>query len=100
MIRKHSFAYITSFIAVLVVLACVTTPVIPTLIPTQQPVSTSNPDMFSTMVANAAGAFMTQTAEAAPLPSPTPDAPLPTETPPPVATDTPVTSLADRKSVV
>jgi len=51
--------------------------------------------MFSTMVAEAAGALMTQTAETAPLlPSPVPTESLATETPLPTATETPVTSLS------
>ena len=95
MIRKRKSIIVISSVAVLVVLACATTPVMPTLIPTQPPVSTSNPDMFASMVADAAGAFMTQTAEAAPpVSSPTPDVLLPSETPLPALTETPVTSLA------
>ncbi len=89
MFRKHSIFFIASLATLLLILACVTAPAAPT----QGAVSTTDPNQFSTMVAEAAGALMTQTAEAAPvLPSPTPTAPLPNETPLPTATETPVTS--------
>jgi len=91
--QKHKFVIGICSVTVLVLLACSTTQVMPTLIPTQQPVSTANPDMFSTMVADAAGAFLTQTAQAAP-PSPASEMLQPTETPIPTATETPVTSLS------
>jgi len=95
MIRKHKIVFLTSSIVLILILACATTPVVPTLIPTIPPVSTSNPEMFSTMVAEAAGVFMTQTAEAAPfLSSPPPESELLSETPLPPATETAVTSLA------
>lgn len=88
--RKHVLVYLTGLITLLLTLACATT----SAVPTQQPVSTADPNAFSTMVAEAAGALMTQTAEAAPLlPSPTPTEPPATETPVPPPTDTPVTSL-------
>ena len=91
MFRKHSFLYIISLTALLLILACVTAPAVAT----QQPLSTADPNAFSTMVAEAAGVLMTQTAEAAPLASsPTPSLPPPTETPLPTPTETPVTSQA------
>ena len=89
--RKNSLVYLVSSITLLLVLACVTTPAVPT----QQSVATTDPDAFSTMVAEAAGALMTQTAEAVPLlPSPTPTELPATDTPVPMPTDTPVTSLS------
>jgi hypothetical protein len=89
--RKHSLLYLTSSITLLLVLACVTTPAVPT----QQSVSTTDPNAFSTMVAEAAGALMTQTAEAALLlPSPVPTEPPAIDTPVPTPTETPVTSLS------
>lgn len=92
MFRKHSTVYITSLAALLLILACVTTT---PAAPTQGAVSTTDPNQFSTMVAEAAGALMTQTAEAQPvLPMPTPTAPLPIETPVLAMTETPVTSQA------
>jgi hypothetical protein len=92
--RIHSSIYITSLGVLLFILACVTTPAVPIQQP-EQPLSTSNPDLFSTMVAEAAGALLTQTAEAEPLlPSPIPGELLATETPIPVPTETPVTSQA------
>jgi len=91
MFQKHSFVYVTSLVALLLILACVTAPAVAT----QQPLSTADPNAFSTMVAEAAGAFMTQTAEAAPLASsPTPSLPSPTDTLLPTPTETPVTSQA------
>lgn len=88
--QKHSLLYLTSSITLLLVLACVTTPAVPT----QQSISTTDPNAFSTMVAEAAGALMTQTAEAALFASsPTPSLPPPTETPLPAETETPVASL-------
>jgi hypothetical protein len=89
MVRKQSFVYITSFLILLFILACVTTPVVPP----QQSISTTDPNAFSSMVAGAAGALMTQTAEAALLlPSPVPAEQLATELPPPALTDTPIPS--------
>ncbi len=94
MIRKHSIVYIASICALLLVLACVTIPAVSTQEP-QQPVSTADPDSFASMVAEAAGALMTQTAEAQPAStSPTPSLPPPTETPLPTPTETPLTSQA------
>jgi hypothetical protein len=92
MVRKHSIVYLTSLITLLLILACVTTPVAAP-VPTQQSLSTTDPNAFSTMVAEAADALLTQTAEAAPaMPSPAPTEPLATETPLPIPTETPVTS--------
>ncbi|MBN1454161.1 MAG: hypothetical protein JW963_24300 [Anaerolineales bacterium] len=89
--RKHSLLYLTSSITLLLALACVTAPAVPT----QQSVSTTDPNAFSTMVAQAAGNLMTQTAEVASLlPSPVPTESLATETPIPTATETPVTSIS------
>ena len=94
MVRKHSIVYLTSLIALILILACVMTP-IAAPVPTQQSLSTTDPNAFSTMVAEAAGALMTQTAEAAPvLPTPIPTEPLATETPPPTPTETPVASAS------
>ncbi len=89
--RKHSLLYLTSSITLLLVAACGTTPAVPT----QQPVSTTDPNMFSTMVAEAAGALMTQTAEAALLlPSPVPTEPPAIEPPLPPPTQSPVMSAS------
>ena len=89
MFRKHSTVYITSLAALILILACVTTPVVPT----QGAVSTTDPNQFSTMVAEAAGALMTQTAAAQPvLPLSSPTASLPVETPVAIMTEAPVTS--------
>ncbi len=89
MFRKHLATYITSFAALLFILACATTPVVPT----QGAVSTTDPNAFSTMVAEAAGALLTQTAEAQPVsPPPTLNLLPLTETPIPTPTETPVTS--------
>ena len=55
--------------------------------PQPQPLSTSNPDAFSTMVAETAAAFMAQTVEA--MPTATATLPPPTETQSPTITATP-----------
>ena len=89
--RKHSLVYLTSSITLLLVVACVTTPAAPT----QQSVSTTDPNAFSTMVAEAAGALMTQTAEAALLlPSPVPTEPPAIEPPIPTPTQSLVISAS------
>ena len=96
MSRKHSFVYIASIFTLLLMFACVTIPAVPAQ-QSEQPVSTTDPNAFSTMVAEAAGVLMTQTAEAQPAsPSPTSGLPTPTETPLPTstATERPVTSQA------
>ena len=94
MLGKYPFAYIVSSITLLFVLACVMTPAVLTQEP-QQPVSTTNPDLFATMVAEASGALLTQTAEAAALvSSPTSDLLSPNDAPLTALTETPVTSLA------
>ena len=88
--RKHSLVYLTSSITLLLIVACATTPAVST----QQPVSTTDPNAFSTMVAEAAGALMTQTAEAALLlPSPIPTELPAIETPVPPPTQPSVTSV-------
>ena len=89
MFRKRSTVYIISLATLLLIVACVTAPAVPT----QGAVSTTDPDQFSTMVAEAAGSFLTQTAEAALLLSlPTPTGPLPAETPASAMVETPVIS--------
>ena len=89
--RKHVLAYLAGSITLLVVLACVTT----SAVPTQQSVATSDPNAFSTMVAEAAGGLMTQTAEAALLlPSPIPTEPPAIDASAPTPTDEPVTSMS------
>lgn len=89
MFRKHPAIYIVSFSALFFVLACATTSVAPT----QGAVSTTDPNAFSTMVAEAAGDLLTQTAEAQPASlSPTPGLPPLTETLIPTPTETQVTS--------
>ena len=95
MTRKNLIVFIESMVALLLILACATTPVAPTLQPVR-PVSTANPDAFSTMVAQVAGALLTQTAAARPAsPSPPPSLPPPpTEILPPTPTETPVSSLS------
>lgn len=94
MFGKYPFAYIISSIILFFVLACVMTPAGLTQVP-EQPVSTTNPDLFATMVAEASGALLTQTAEAAALvSSPTPDLLSPNDAPLTAPTETPVTSLA------
>jgi len=94
MLGKYPFAYIISSITLLLVLACVMTPAVLTQEP-EQPVSTTNPDLFATMVAEASGALLTQTAEAATLvSSPTPDLLSPDDAPLTAPTETPVISLA------
>ena len=93
MVRKHAVIYITSSAMLFLILACVTTPAVS--VPTQQSISTTDPNAFATMVAQAAGALMTQTAEAAPaMSSPIPIEPPATETPAPTPTATPVTSVS------
>lgn len=94
MLGKYPFAYIISSITLLFVLACVMTPAVLTQEP-EQPVSTTNPDLFATMVAEASGALLTQTAEAAALvSSPTSNLLSPDDAPLTASTETPVTSLA------
>ena len=89
MFRKRSTVYIISLATLLLIVACVTAPAVPT----QGAVSTTDPDQFSTMVAEAAGSFLTQTAEAALLLSlPTPTGPQPVETPASAMVETPVIS--------
>jgi hypothetical protein len=80
--RKHFTLYLTSLGVLLLVVACVTTPAVPA----QQAPPTTDPNALSTMVADIAGKYMTQTAEAAPSAS------LPTEMPGSAATETPVAS--------
>lgn len=86
MSRKNSLVYILSGVILFLVVSCVPAPapVVPTQ---QQPVSTSNPNVFSTMVAGTAAAFMTQTVAA--MPSPTATPPTTTKTPTPTVTATP-----------
>jgi hypothetical protein len=89
MLRKFVFLLITSLIVAGLITSCIpagTTPAVTR----PQPLSTANPDAFSTMVAGTVGALMTRTAEA--VPSPTPTIPLPTATLTPTATQTPETS--------
>jgi hypothetical protein len=92
MLRRHSFVYLVSVSILLVVLACATIPAIPAQ-PAAQPLSTTDPDAFATLVADSAAAFLTQTAEAQPAsPSLTPSLPSLTNTPAPTPTATPVAS--------
>ena len=86
MLRKLFFFCSTSLIVLGLVTACVPARVTPA--PTQpKPLSTANPDAFSTLVAGTADALMTQTVEA--MPSPTSTMSLPTGTGAPTATQTP-----------
>ena len=86
MLRKLAFLFLTSLIIAGLITSCI--PARPTPVVTQpQPLSTANPDAFSTMVAGIAGALMTQTSEA--LPSATPTIPIPTATLTPPPTQTP-----------
>ena len=95
MLRKFFFFCSTSLITFSLITACVPARVTPA--PNQpRPLSTANPNAFSTLVAGTANAGMTQTAAAIPsptatstLPSPTPTMPLPTGTDAPTATQTP-----------
>ena len=95
MLRKLFFFCSTSLIVLGLVTACVPARVTPA--PTQpKPLSTANPDAFSTLVAGTANAGMTQTAEAMPYPtataippSPTANKTLPTGAGAPTATQTP-----------
>jgi hypothetical protein len=89
--RKHSLLFLISSITLLLVVACAISPAVST----QQPASTTDPNAFSTMVAEAAGALMTQTAEAALLlHPPIPTEPPAIETPVPTPTEVPVTSTS------
>lgn len=87
MSRKSYFAFIFNSMILLLLVSCIPAQVIPTQ---QQPVSTSNPNVFSTMVASTAGAFMTQTMEA--MPTATATLPPPLETSTPTVTPTPTDS--------
>ena len=91
--NKFSFHIIISGF-LLLIMACVTTTVIPTQQP-QQPVSTSNPSVFATTVAGKVAAFMTQTVEA--RPSPTATLLPPTETPSPTTTPSPTITPSPTK---
>jgi hypothetical protein len=80
--RKHFPLYLISLGVLFLVVACVTAPAVPT----QPAPPTTDPNALSTMVADIAGTYMTQTAEAAPPAS------LPTETPASAVTEPPVAS--------
>jgi len=84
MSQKNPFIYILGSVILIFVAACAPTATVPTQ---QQPISTSNPSVFSTAVAGTAAAFLTQTMEA--MPTPTVTLPAPTETPTPIPTSTP-----------
>lgn len=77
----------------LLLVSCTPAQAIPTQ---QQPASTSNPGVFSTMVASTAAAMMTQTMQA--MPSPTATMSAPTESLPPTVTATP-TDASEKTSL-
>ena len=85
MSRKNSLVFILGWLVLLLVVSC--SPAQVTAPPQPQPLSTSNPSLFSTMVAEKAEAFMTQTMEA--MPTATATLPPPTNTPTPTITATP-----------
>lgn len=84
---KKLHVYAQFVVALFLIVACIPTTA---TVPSQQPLSTSNPNMFSTMVAETAMALMTQTGNAMPLPTATPA--YPTETLTPLPTETAVVS--------
>jgi len=96
MSRRNFLVHVLSGLILILLASC--SPAQVTVPPQPQPLSTSNPDAFSTMVAGTAAAFMTQTAEA--MPTATATLPPSTEPPSPTITATPTdanasTSLTD-----
>lgn len=85
MSKKNFLLYILGGIVFLLLVSC--SPAQVSQQPQRQPLSTSDPDAFSTMVAGKAQAFMTQTMEA--MPTSTATLPPPTDTPTPTITATP-----------
>ena len=86
MSKRKSILY-PFFISFILMLVASCTPASVTAPPQPQPLSTTNPDAFSTFVAGTAEAYMTQTMEA--MPTMTATLPPPTETPSPTVTATP-----------
>ena len=92
MAKNYLITFMLSGLTILLlVTACTPAPAVVSTQP--QPLSTSNPDAFSTLVAETAGVFITQTMQA--IPTATETILLPTETPPPTGT---ATSTDDNES--